>query len=155
MVISDFNILCISQVEVTIPLFDKISIEAQDYMYKHEWKAVQKIEGNWYSISPKERESYNYEHEFFDIDSSKHYNKKDSMYWNSNYIISFKDGFINVFSDLIRYYIDKSPCSLICVLLRIDGTNAENLIGDIKVDSFLEMANKNELKFNVAYIVEK
>ena len=157
MVISDFNILCISQTEITVPPFDKILIEVNDYMYKDEWRAVQKIKGIWYSISPIERKWYDYDHEFFDIDSIKFHkcNNKNSEYWNSNYTVSFENGFTNIFSDLIKYYIDKSPCSMICVLLRIDGTNTEILIGDIKLDSFLEMANKNDLKFNVAYIVEK
>ena len=36
MVISDFNILCISQTEITVPPFDKILIEVKDYMYKDE-----------------------------------------------------------------------------------------------------------------------
>lgn len=129
MVISDLNIICISQTAPRIAEKEGIfyDIVADHKAYGKDWRVLNRTSGVWYQLSPTERSTTRrYDDEFFDL------NYENGV----NYIVllpRYRDALI----ELIQAYIAWSPVHEILVMIRL---------GESESDQILEMNRKVFIK---------
>lgn len=155
MVIADFNLVCIGERE---PEFLKIkSIGADIFGSKYEkgrhcgygshWGKLKVQNSIWYQFYPIvdcNEDARNYNDEFFDLRIKK------NKYILVPLIAHSKDVL-----HIIDFYIKKSPIGEVLVLFRLDETGESSYIEQIGYTDFADRFEKQKLKFNRIYRIEK
>lgn len=150
MVIADFNIICLKQKNMKVYKSPFIKTEAFrnsniSQIYGDKWSILSAFYGYGYSLYPvDEKNNYDYSHGFFDLTIN---NKVKN--------IVLADLEMERFAQIIDFYLNQSPIKKICILIRLDWSGDNTLLGTINRNEFLSKLEKQELSFNTAYIIEE
>lgn len=160
MVISDFNIICLAQKEAELFNSKAINSKANNLNVKKVltyigWNIFQGFKGIWYEIYPKNRElkDYQYDQEFFDLDyKTTIYSDKLIALKNKRNRVICVEEYEKDILNIIDFYLKKSPIHRICVMIRVQDKE-EAILGTMSRKEFVYKLKKEELCYNVAYIV--
>ena len=150
MVVADFNILCLKQ--RTMKVYKSPSIKVDTFkisniseIYGEKWSVLSAFNGYGYSVYPvNKKNDYDYSRGFFDLEIN-----------NEVKNIVLADLEMEKLAQIIDFYINQSPIKKICVLIRLDWSKDNTLLGTIGKDEFFSKLEKQELSFNTAYIIEE
>lgn len=172
-ILADFNIVCLNQkkakfMESETIQYDFFDLNKNDSSVPQsvdqqrildEWGTLfQMFQGIWYYIYPNSwaERTYLKEEDFFD------YRHKEKAYCeNINVLKHKKDGMLSApnrqedIDKLITFYLKESPIRRILVMGKVQGNDAEAVIGTMTKKEFLSKLKKGQLRFNVAYILKE
>lgn len=142
MVISDLNIICISQTAPRIAEKEGIfyDIVADHKAYGKDWRILNRTNGVWYQLSPTERSTTGrYDDEFFDL------NYENGI----NYIVllpRYRDALI----ELIQAYLAWSPVHEILVMIRLGDSESDQIL-EMDKEVFIKTLADGLLQFDKVY----
>lgn len=145
MVISDFNIICLSQLTPSLISYNGIVIDVISLHngYGQHWKVLQKSKGVWYQFSPLERETTRqYNDEFFDL-----------TVCNTDFQVVVLEKYHDTLKEIVDDYLTLSPIHEILVLIRLDEKGESNNNVMMKYTDFVINLDAGKLLFNKIYHV--
>ncbi len=147
MVVSNIDIISVNYFGNKNPKLGNIEceiIDRKDNPYGKDYRFFKKIPGTLFSFWYKNIDYYR--DGFFDLyyDSSA----------KRNNIIVDKKSMITTLKKMLRFYLRKSPVSVIALLIKLEG-NEERKVYFLKKHSFIKMAKAGSLEFNRIYVITK
>ncbi|WP_053956043.1 hypothetical protein [Inediibacterium massiliense] len=156
----DLNIVVVQQHKAVKidSIIDIISEEEEKLRYNKIWEYMSQASGVWYSLGK-------FENGFFSalpiIDTDFDKECKEKIFWiqdrdileNLTPII-IKDMFGEEFKKILKEMIEMSPSKTILFMARYQGGDTEIIQGVVPLNHFLISIEKNEILFNVCYIVK-
>ncbi len=157
MVISDINILCLSQKEpsqivangICVDVIDKRDVVIsrwKDRKFSQWLKLFKKGCGVWYEISPSARDAETdkaYEDEFFDLEII-----------DGEMRVMPYPKYLNDIQAILRQLVEDSPERSILLFIRLGNTTTTSK-QEITPDEAIEALNEGKLQFEVFYHIQE
>lgn len=150
MVVSDINLICVSQQKKTIlnipnsrVLCFNRNISNKSVIYKDRYKLAKNIKGIWYQIYSIKRDLGDYSCELLDINVEQTANK----------IVFLQENVRNSIIIAIEELLCLSPENKVLFFADLQGYCTK--VKKIKFNDFLSRFNDNDILFNTIYIISK
>ncbi len=156
----DLNVVVVRQCEAVKfdSLIDIQSEKNGNLRYEGIWGYMGQSSGIWYSLGKMEDDIFS-AMPIIDTDFDKVCNEK--LFWiEDEEVLSnltpliVNDAFVHEFDRIIREMVEMSPIKTILFMARYQGGETEIIHGVVPISSFLHLIKRNEILFNVCYIVK-
>ena len=114
-----------------------------------EYKIFDWIVGMLYTLYPSD--DLFADHQFFDVQAE--HNGED--FYDYDCLVVIEEGWKETVTDIIDFYLEKSPSGVIGVLFRLDYPTQEQVEGVYSRDAFIENLEAGKLYFDREYFVSK
>lgn len=125
------------------------------------WKFMSQTKGVWYSLV-KDDEGLKNAFLLCDSDFNRGIDKIPVPFWINNDDVVYnltplmiRSKFKNDFERVLRFFVEISPLNTIMFLARYQGGDYEILQGNLTIDDFLYQLDKENILFNICYVVTK
>ncbi len=160
----DINVLVLEQekpikLEFATPVKLRNEIDHKGYGRYFMWPYVTQQKGIWYNIVAKRsnvRDAYRICGPNFDVKETKlpipHWVEDENVKCELTPLIIYEK-YIKDLERIIKILIAGSPCKTIMFLARYQGLETEIITGVLDIDKFFGMLVKQEILFNICYII--
>lgn len=148
LMLADLNIICINQQHASLfPNCGNLDIEKYDrntsgdpVYWSDDFNTAHRLRGWWYTIYPKG--NLFLERPFFDLCNDLECD-----------LVRLYPEWQTVMSNILVYYIEKSPLRKVGVLIRAQDVTEDTVAGEFRLDEFLQMLIHGEVKYNTLYFL--